>query len=98
MKLRPRPGSAEATGMPEEKHSTGTQKQDDLMTVVLSLLMMPSPRSITSLPADRHLAEHPFGYLQNCLKYSICLASGSIPTTKQPLRFPFLFRIPVAMG
>ena len=42
--------------MPEENHSTGTQKRDDLMTVALSLLMMPSPRSITSLPADRHLA------------------------------------------
>ena len=26
-KLRPRPCSAEATGMPEEKHSTGTQKR-----------------------------------------------------------------------
>ena len=60
--------------MPEEKHSTGTQKRDDLITVALSLLMMPSPRSITSLPADRHLAGDPFGRLQNCLDYSIFTA------------------------
>ena len=54
--------------MPEEKHSTGTQKRDDLMTVALSLLMMPSPRSITSLPADRHLAGAPFRALAKLLE------------------------------
>ena len=64
----PAPCSAEATGMPEEKHSTGTQKRDDLLTVALSLLMMPSPRSITSLPADRHLAGAPFRALAKLLE------------------------------
>ena len=54
--------------MPEEKHSTGTQKQNDSMMVALSLLMMPSPRSITSLPADRHLAGAPFRALAKLLE------------------------------
>ena len=53
--------------MPEEKHSTGTQKRDDRWMVALSLLMMPSPRSITSLPADRHLAGAPFRALAKLL-------------------------------
>ena len=38
------------------------------LMVALSLLMMPSPRSITSLPADRHLAGAPFRALAKLLE------------------------------
>ena len=81
--------------MPEEKHSTGTQKRDDRVMVALLLLMMPSPRSITSLPADRHLAGAPFRVLQNCLDYSI---SAAFRTSRRGpnATLPFPFRIPVA--
>ena len=84
--------------MPEEKHSTGTQKRDDLMTVALSLLMMPSPRSITSLPADRHLAGAPFRALAKLLEVWHLPRLGVNPRNETIAMLRLLFRIPVANG